>query len=147
MIRRCYGSISDDAAHLVDVEIHSSGQAACRQRDHHIKMITFSSSLIATQSFPVDSARGYRGVSIHFLDAATGRVVRQSVVLSPDENDPDAPDQLLPEVLARAAAVQRELDAGAFRTLIALGVHDRNPEDSHVDATRIHAGAPGRSSS
>jgi hypothetical protein len=108
--------------------------------DDGFPAISGDGSLIATKYHPVYGQTGNVGESVRFLDTTTGRVVRESIILSPDEYVPgDALDKLRPEVLARAAAVQRELDTGEFRTLIALGDHNLGDDESHVDATRIHA--------
>jgi hypothetical protein len=108
--------------------------------DDGFPAISGDGSLIATKYHPVYGQTGNVGESVRFLDTTTGRVVRESIILSPDEYVPgDALDKLRPEVLARAAAVQGELDTGEFRTLIALGDHNLGDDESHVDATRIHA--------
>lgn len=84
-------------------------------------------TLIAHKHIPDDGGRGNPGLEIWFIDAATGKTVSTSVVLSPDEYEVDdgtnsgAVTKLYERVTARAAKVQQTLDAGAYRTMAHLG--------------------------
>ncbi len=99
---------------------------ACRW-DHGFPAISADGALIAAYHVPDDGGRGNPGLTIRFVDTATSRRVRDVVVLSPDEFDDGAGEQpaaLHARMARRAAAVQRILDAGGYRSLRLLADGD-----------------------
>ena len=93
------------------------------QWDRGFPAISGDGSLIATEYVPQDGGRGNPGLTIRFIDPSTSRVVRSTLILSPDEfaSDPEARDKLQARIARRVAAVQRTLEAGRFRAMVALG--------------------------
>jgi hypothetical protein len=102
------------------------GQGAC-DWDDGFPAISADGTLIAHKHIPDDAGRGNPGLEIWFIDAATGKTVSTSVVLSPQEFEADDGTntsrvaKLHERVTARAAKVQQTLDAGAYRTMAHLG--------------------------
>lgn len=108
--------------------------------DDGFPAISADRTLIATKYAPPMGPSDLYGLSIHFIDTKTSQVVRDSVILTPDElarvrypenvapENAQAEDRqlqqrnrLLATIYRRVAAVQRTLDAKRFRTLHALG--------------------------
>lgn len=107
--------------------------------DDGLPAISADGTRVATRFVPDDGGRGYPGLSIRLIDVRTSRLVRDLLVLSPDEYDPDGgDDRLRVRVERRAAGVQRLLDAGGYRTLEHLGTQTQDLEPT-VDRTRVHA--------
>ncbi|HEX3477541.1 MAG TPA: hypothetical protein VHT91_21110 [Kofleriaceae bacterium] len=103
--------------------------------DDGFPAISADGTLIATKYVPGMGPSDLDALSIHFLDTRTSQVVRDSVILTPEESVPfvvknaasseDKLEQQRQRVLGliyrRVAAVQRTLDDKRFRTLRALG--------------------------
>jgi hypothetical protein len=108
--------------------------------DDGFPAISADGTLIATKYAPPMGPSNLYGLSIHFIDTKTSRVVRDSVILTPEElarilyPENAAPETTQPEdkqleqrqrllstIYRRVAAVQRTLDAKRFRTLHELG--------------------------
>ncbi|MEO7731040.1 MAG: hypothetical protein ABIY55_08725 [Kofleriaceae bacterium] len=109
--------------------------------DDGFPAISRDGRLVATRYQPEDGGRGYPGESIHLIDVKTGRVVRDALVLSPDEYSeaPKAQAKLRVTMARRAAAIQQVLDAGEFRALSVLGAQRDGQDVEPPDATKIHA--------
>jgi hypothetical protein len=107
--------------------------------DDGFPAISSDGALIATKYAPPMGGSELYGMSIHFIDTRTSRVVRDSVILTPEElsaalyppgaavdGPPDDKQlqryQRLQSMIARrVAAVQQTLEDGHFRTLHLLG--------------------------
>jgi hypothetical protein len=107
--------------------------------DDGFPAISADGALIATKYSPPMGGADVYGLSIHFIDTRTSRVVRDSVIVTPDElgavlYPPGAAvggplddkqlqqyQRLLSTIHRRVAGVQRTLDARQFRTLHLLG--------------------------
>jgi hypothetical protein len=108
--------------------------------DDGFPAISADGTLIATKYTPPMGGSDLDALSIHFIDPKTSRVVRDSVIVTPDESarirfPPNGAPQdaqaearqlqqrqrLMTTIYRRVAAVQRTLDAERFRTLHALG--------------------------
>jgi hypothetical protein len=108
--------------------------------DDGFPAISADGTLIATKYAPGMGPSDLYGLSIHFIDTKTSRVVRDSVILTPAESgafldqsnlvpeDGQSEDKQLQQqqrvmatISRRVVAVQRTLDAKRFRTLHALG--------------------------
>jgi hypothetical protein len=109
--------------------------------DEGFPAISADGTLIATKYIPPMGQSDFHGVSIHFIDAKTSRLVRDSVLVTRDEaaaykyprlndagdpaisNEEHLPEQqrMLATIYRRVARVQRTLDAKRFRTLLELG--------------------------
>jgi hypothetical protein len=109
--------------------------------DDGFPAISRDGSVIATRYMADDGGRGYPGESIHWIDVKTGHVVRDALVLSPAEYDP-APEtlaRLRVTIGRRAQAIQRELDAREFRTLVFLGSARGDEDVTDIDLAKVHA--------
>jgi hypothetical protein len=103
--------------------------------DDGFPAISADGTLIATRFSPPTGPSSFYGLSIHFIDAKTSRLVRDTVILALGEADQsDAPDngdpndekmqarrRLQTTIDRRVAAVQRTLDAKQFRSMVSLG--------------------------
>ena len=92
--------------------------------DSGFPAISADGSVIAAAYIPDDDGRGNPGLSIRFLDVATGKRVKDVLVLSPDEYvTPEAAGHaaLLKKIERRAAAAQKILDESTYRSLVRLG--------------------------
>jgi|GEM_PF-2848527 len=109
--------------------------------DDGFPAISRDGRLVATRAWANDGGRGYPGVSIHLIDVKTGRVVRDALVLSPDEysEEPKVQDKLRVTIARRAAAIQHVLDAGEYRSLRVLASRNMDQEEGSVDVTEVHA--------
>jgi hypothetical protein len=109
--------------------------------DQGFPAISADGTLIATRFTPDDGARGWPGLSVHLIDVATSRIVRDVTILSPDEYDPEGKqrDKLLAMIASRTEAAQRVLDAREFRTLVALGENNLYQQTVTTDPTKLHA--------
>jgi hypothetical protein len=109
--------------------------------DEGFPAISADGTLIATKYIPPVGQADFNGLSIHFIETKTSRLVRDSVILTRDEaasylypkvdaagapaqsNEEHLQEQqrLLSTIYRRVARVQRTLDARRFRTLLELG--------------------------
>jgi hypothetical protein len=101
--------------------------------DDGFPAISADGTLIATKYDPAMGPSDLYGLSIHFIDTRTSQVVRDSVILTPEESVPfvvhDAAGEdqqqqrqrVMTLIYRRVAAVQRTLDEKRFRTLHELG--------------------------
>lgn len=116
--------------------------AACVWEDG-FPAVSADGALVATKYISPDPSGGggFSGQSIHFINVKTGRLVRDELVVSQDEDttEPTALATLRVKILERADEIQRTLDARKFRTLLALGDNDLYHDEVHTDATKIHA--------
>jgi hypothetical protein len=94
-----------------------------------------------------DGGRGYPGLMVTFTDAATSKAVRTILVLDPNDHDPDNPtnEKVRAKVAKRAAAAQKLIDAGDYRSLIDLGGSTLGSTSTSADTTGIHAEFAGES--
>lgn len=104
--------------------------------DDGFPAVSTDGTLVATKVIPDDGGRGFPGLTIRFLDVATSTIVRDVVVLDPDEVSWDFYDedlaqndepgarrraQLLQVMKRRAAVAQKLLDDKGYRPLEHLG--------------------------
>jgi hypothetical protein len=122
--------------------------------DDGFPAISADGALIATKYIPPMGGSDVSGLSIHFIDTRTSRVVRDSVIVAPDEQGailypPDATagaplddkqlqqyQRLQSTIDRRVAGVQRTLDAGQFRTLHLLGSAHASMSDEATPSER-----------
>jgi hypothetical protein len=103
--------------------------------DSGFPAISADGTTLVTAEIPLDDGRGHPGLTIRFIDAATGKRVKSVLVLSPDEYTSPGQDDgmeanyraMLKKVDRRATAVQKLLDAGRYRTLVRLGSSTSEP--------------------
>ena len=128
-----------DAWCIMPVEDGAEPLAACAW-DDGLPAISADGALIARKVLD-GHPTGATGVAIELLDTKTSRRVRRMALIAP-ERDHDAEGKPRPElagrIVQRAAAAQRTLDAGGFRSLIALG-DSGSVSDSRGAAPQIHA--------
>jgi hypothetical protein len=126
--------------------------------DDGFPAISADGTLIATKYVPPPSMASDNppsSLSIHFIDTKTSQVVRDSVILAPEESVPFLPkdpqaaapenashedpqqqqqqqqERIMARIARRVAAVQRTLDAQRFRALHVLGsVHTSRSGES-----------------
>lgn len=95
--------------------------------DAGLPAISADGTTIAIRDVPDDGGRGYPGLSIQLVDAKTSRITKSIQVLSPDEylepEDAKWP-KLRAKIAKRAAIAQKALDAGQFRSLVAIDGRD-----------------------
>lgn len=91
--------------------------------DDGFPAIAGDGSLIAIKRIDDDGGRGNANLAVLFVDPVTSRVVKRVTVLDADEWDPED-KRLGARMIARAAAAQRTLDAGRYRSLERLPVID-----------------------
>jgi hypothetical protein len=118
-------------------------------RDDGLPAISGDGKTIVVKHYEVDGASDAYGLTLHFVDVKTSRVVQFETLVpigeyprvSTEEND-----ALLATVAKRAATLQRMLDDRAYRSLQPLGRLDTYrlggpPFDDTVDSdtTSIHA--------
>jgi len=97
--------------------------------------ISADGSQIAIRHIPDDGGRGYPGLTIQLVSAKTSKITASYVVLSPDEYlEPDDAGwtKLNAKMAKRAAAAQRVLDAGQFRSLVAVDVTSTDPDEGPI---------------
>jgi hypothetical protein len=108
--------------------------------DDGFPAISADGTRVAIKRHPDDGGRGYPGMMIDFIDVATSKVVRDIVVLDPDEFDPENPAKHERKATRRVAEAQALLDAGHYRSLdLVGGPLASTPEPDPADAARIHA--------
>lgn len=122
--------------------------------DDGFPAISADGALIATKYEPQMGQSDLYGLSIHFIDTRTSRVVRDSVIVTPEElsdilyptgkaGGESLDDEQLQQyqrlgstVARRVAGVQRTLDARHFRTLHLLGSGRASYTDEVVPSQR-----------
>jgi hypothetical protein len=134
------------AAHCLLAPENDTSDPACAW-DDGFPAISADGALIATKYFLRDNG-DHPGVSIHFIDVKTGRLVRDAQVLLPGEYNPEPAvlAKLRVTIYERATAIQRTLDARLFRSLIALGKpngSDTSGGEVHANTTKIYAEVAG----
>lgn len=90
--------------------------------DDGFPAISADGKTVVEARIPDDGGRGNPGLHIVFFDVATSKVARTVVVLDPDEAPLGEPltDKVRAKIVKRATAVQQELDARKFRSLVEL---------------------------
>jgi hypothetical protein len=120
--------------------------------DDGFPAISADGTVIATRYTPPTGSSDLFGLSIHFIDTKTSRVVRDSVILTPEESatflvstaeseqlaetQQRAKERLLGKIYRRVAAVQQALDAQHFRTLHALATSHASMSDDQPPSQR-----------
>jgi hypothetical protein len=109
--------------------------------------ISADGSTIVTADNKGDEPDGTPGLSIRFLDAATGKRLKELLVLSPEEYVTPAQEEaiekqyraMLKKVDRRSAAVQKLLDDGRYHSLTWLGTApvDGLAAEVEGDAVRV----------
>ncbi len=87
--------------------------------------VSADGSMIAIRHIPDDGGRGYPGLSIQLVSAKSSKITASYTVLTPDEYlEPEDAGwtKLSAKMAKRAAAAQRVLDTGGFRSLVAVDV-------------------------
>lgn len=108
-----------------DFQTDAEVPASCHW-DNGFPAVSADAQLVATCELPDDGGRGYPGLSIHFVDASTGKLAKTILVLSPDEyvepddNNAAAVVRMRKTISARVAKAQAALDAGGYRTMTLL---------------------------
>ncbi len=115
--------------------------------DSGFPAVSADARLVAVAETPEGGGGDILGLSIRFLDANTGKLVRAIKVLSPDEYV-DADETNAAEVLrmrkriaTRVVTAQAALDDGGYRTMVELGSHEVShyePEDEPKVDTTVH---------
>lgn len=131
-------------AACVTSDPETQSHASCTW-DSGFPAISADGSTIAAAYIPVDNGRGHPGLSIRFIDATTGKRVKDMLVLSPHEyvdrtagEEAERKHQALQQkVDRRAASAQRLLDEGAYRSLVRLG--SRGTASELVQAAGLEA--------
>jgi hypothetical protein len=105
--------------------------------DDGFPAISADGSTIVTKFIPDDGGRGNPGLSIRFIDTRTSKLVRDALVLSPDEVDNADRAKLQAKIAQRASAIQRSLDN--YRALAPLGTNHVGDNAADADTTKLHA--------
>ncbi len=119
----CIGSLGADA-----------GSPSCTW-DDGFPAISADGKTVVEARIPDDGGRGNPGLHVVFFDVATSNVARTVVVLDPDDAPLGEPltDKVRAKIAQRVTAVQQELDAKQFRSLVELAPMG-NPE-MHAETT------------
>lgn len=113
------------------------------QWDDGFPAVSRDGKLVVAKVMVDDGGRGNPNLTIRFLDVATSKVVRDIVVLDPDEVDasdrPAKRAQLQRKVAQRMALAQRVIDQRGYRSLELLGTYNSYHLELETDRTRVHA--------
>lgn len=113
------------------------------QWDDGFPAVSRDGKLVVAKVMDEDGGRGNPNLTIRFLDVATSKVVRDIVVLDPDEVDASDPPakraQLVRRVAQRMALAQRVIDQRGYRSLEPLGTSNAYHDVVETDRTKVHA--------
>ena len=109
--------------------------------DDGFPAVSADGALIATKYFPDDAGRGNPGLSIRMIDVQSSRIIRDVLILSPDEADVADHEgaQLQARIERRVAQIQHTIDVQRFRTLVPLGTTDQDRGEVNNDVSQVHA--------
>lgn len=119
------------------VEVEPPGEDAVERPascawDNGFPAISRDGSMLVALHVPDDGGRGNPGLTVRFVDVATSRVVRDLVVLDPEEVD-TITDRTRRQQRVRARVARAQELVKGYRTLVPLGSHDTDAEAVTVE--------------